>query len=224
MSRPLAPVHLLVIPRAARRVAGRGGGAETPRPRPARSRSSPRPPAPPAWRRPATESSRTRVPTPARRSCTCTGTSSAGHAWEAWYERCCGGRSCTRGGVMRELGAIEQHIKDDATAALKAGDKRRREALQLVRRGAQEGAHRQPQAAYGGGRAHRAQARAQAARRGDRAVRRGRPHGPRRPGALRGGAPQGLHAGGARATPSSRRWWTRASPPRTPSRPRTWAR
>lgn len=30
---------------------------------------------------------------------------------------------------MRELGAIEQRIKDDATAALKAGDKRRREAL-----------------------------------------------------------------------------------------------
>ena len=29
---------------------------------------------------------------------------------------------------MRELGAIEQRIKDDATAALKAGDKRRREA------------------------------------------------------------------------------------------------
>jgi uncharacterized protein YqeY len=34
---------------------------------------------------------------------------------------------------MRELGAIEQRIKDDATAALKAGDRRRREALnQLV--------------------------------------------------------------------------------------------
>ena len=30
---------------------------------------------------------------------------------------------------MRELGAIEQRIKDDGTAALKAGDKRRREAL-----------------------------------------------------------------------------------------------
>ncbi len=30
---------------------------------------------------------------------------------------------------MRELGVIEQRIKDDATAALKAGDKRRREAL-----------------------------------------------------------------------------------------------
>jgi uncharacterized protein YqeY len=30
---------------------------------------------------------------------------------------------------MRELGKIEQQIKDDATAALKAGDKRRREAL-----------------------------------------------------------------------------------------------
>jgi hypothetical protein len=30
---------------------------------------------------------------------------------------------------MRELGALEQRIKDDATAALKAGDKRRREAL-----------------------------------------------------------------------------------------------
>lgn len=30
---------------------------------------------------------------------------------------------------MRELGAIEQRIKDDAVAALKAGDKRRREAL-----------------------------------------------------------------------------------------------
>ena len=30
---------------------------------------------------------------------------------------------------MRELGAIEQRIKDDATAALKAGDRRRREAL-----------------------------------------------------------------------------------------------
>ena len=30
---------------------------------------------------------------------------------------------------MRELGAIEQRIKDDATAALKAGDKRLREAL-----------------------------------------------------------------------------------------------
>ena len=29
---------------------------------------------------------------------------------------------------MRELGAIEQRIKDDATTALKAGDKRRREA------------------------------------------------------------------------------------------------
>ena len=34
---------------------------------------------------------------------------------------------------MRELGSIEQRIKDDATAALKAGDRRRREALsQLV--------------------------------------------------------------------------------------------
>jgi uncharacterized protein len=30
---------------------------------------------------------------------------------------------------MRELGKIEQQIKDDGTAALKAGDKRRREAL-----------------------------------------------------------------------------------------------
>jgi len=30
---------------------------------------------------------------------------------------------------MRELGTIEQRIKGDATAALKAGDKRRREAL-----------------------------------------------------------------------------------------------
>jgi uncharacterized protein YqeY len=30
---------------------------------------------------------------------------------------------------MRELGAIEQRIKDDAVAALKAGDRRRREAL-----------------------------------------------------------------------------------------------
>ena len=79
-------------------------------------------------------------------------------------------------------------------------------------------------AAHRGGRAHGAQARAQAPRRGHRAVRRGRPHGPRRPGALRGGAPQGLHAGGARATPSSRSWSTRPSPPPTPSRPRTWAR
>lgn len=34
---------------------------------------------------------------------------------------------------MRELGALEQRIKDDANAALKAGDRRRREALtQLV--------------------------------------------------------------------------------------------
>jgi uncharacterized protein len=34
---------------------------------------------------------------------------------------------------MRELGKIEQRIKDDATVALKAGDRRRREALnQLV--------------------------------------------------------------------------------------------
>lgn len=34
---------------------------------------------------------------------------------------------------MRELGTIEQRIKDDATVALKAGDKRRRQALtQLV--------------------------------------------------------------------------------------------
>ncbi len=30
---------------------------------------------------------------------------------------------------MRELGTIEQRIRDDGTAALKAGDKRRREAL-----------------------------------------------------------------------------------------------
>jgi len=30
---------------------------------------------------------------------------------------------------MRELGQIEQQIRDDATAALKAGDKQRREAL-----------------------------------------------------------------------------------------------
>lgn len=30
---------------------------------------------------------------------------------------------------MRELGAIERRIRDDATAALKAGDRRRREAL-----------------------------------------------------------------------------------------------
>ena len=30
---------------------------------------------------------------------------------------------------MRELGQIEQQIRDDATAALKAGDKKRREAL-----------------------------------------------------------------------------------------------
>jgi len=30
---------------------------------------------------------------------------------------------------MRELGAIEQRIKDDSTAALRSGDKRRREAL-----------------------------------------------------------------------------------------------
>ena len=30
---------------------------------------------------------------------------------------------------MRELGTIEQRVKDDATAALRAGDKQRREAL-----------------------------------------------------------------------------------------------
>jgi uncharacterized protein YqeY len=30
---------------------------------------------------------------------------------------------------MRELGALEQRIRDDSTVALKAGDKRRREAL-----------------------------------------------------------------------------------------------
>ena len=39
-----------------------------------------------------------------------------------------GGKPSGRNG-MRELGTIEQRIKDDATAALKAGDKRRREAL-----------------------------------------------------------------------------------------------
>jgi uncharacterized protein YqeY len=33
---------------------------------------------------------------------------------------------------MRELGTIEQRIKDDATAALKSGDRRRREALNSV--------------------------------------------------------------------------------------------
>jgi len=33
---------------------------------------------------------------------------------------------------MREAGAIEQRIKDDAVAALKAGDKRRREALSSI--------------------------------------------------------------------------------------------
>jgi len=33
---------------------------------------------------------------------------------------------------MRELGTIEQRIKDDATAALKAGDKRRRQALTQI--------------------------------------------------------------------------------------------
>jgi hypothetical protein len=33
---------------------------------------------------------------------------------------------------MRELGVIEQHIKDESTAALKAGDKRRRDALSAV--------------------------------------------------------------------------------------------
>jgi uncharacterized protein YqeY len=33
---------------------------------------------------------------------------------------------------MRELGKIEQRIKDDATAALKAGDRRRREALSQI--------------------------------------------------------------------------------------------
>ncbi len=33
---------------------------------------------------------------------------------------------------MRELGTIEQRIKDDAIAALKAGDRRRREALSQV--------------------------------------------------------------------------------------------
>jgi len=33
---------------------------------------------------------------------------------------------------MRELGTIEQRIRDDATAALKAGDKRRRQALTQI--------------------------------------------------------------------------------------------
>jgi len=33
---------------------------------------------------------------------------------------------------MRELGVIEQRIKDDSTAALKSGDKRRREALSQI--------------------------------------------------------------------------------------------
>jgi uncharacterized protein len=33
---------------------------------------------------------------------------------------------------MRELGKIEQQIRDDATTALKAGDKRRREALSAI--------------------------------------------------------------------------------------------
>jgi uncharacterized protein len=33
---------------------------------------------------------------------------------------------------MRELGAIEQRIKDESTAALKAGDKRRRDALSAI--------------------------------------------------------------------------------------------
>ncbi len=33
---------------------------------------------------------------------------------------------------MRELGKLEQQIRDDATAALKAGDKRRREALSAL--------------------------------------------------------------------------------------------
>ena len=33
---------------------------------------------------------------------------------------------------MRELGALEQRIKDDGIAALKAGDKRRREALSAI--------------------------------------------------------------------------------------------
>ena len=33
---------------------------------------------------------------------------------------------------MRELGVIEQRIKDESTAALKAGDKRRRDALSAI--------------------------------------------------------------------------------------------
>jgi uncharacterized protein len=33
---------------------------------------------------------------------------------------------------MREIGAIEQRIKDQSTAALKAGDKRRRDALSAI--------------------------------------------------------------------------------------------
>jgi uncharacterized protein YqeY len=33
---------------------------------------------------------------------------------------------------MRELGAIEQRIKDDGVSALKSGDKRRREALSAI--------------------------------------------------------------------------------------------
>ncbi len=33
---------------------------------------------------------------------------------------------------MRELGTIEQRIKDESTAALKAGDKKRRDALSAI--------------------------------------------------------------------------------------------
>ena len=76
---------------------------------------------------------------------------------------------------MRELGAIEQRIKDDATAALKAGDKRRREALSSFVAALKKeriDSRKEPER---GRRARGTQARAQAARGGHRAVRARRP-------------------------------------------------
>ena len=125
---------------------------------------------------------------------------------------------------MRELGVIEQRIKDDSTAALRAGDKRLREALsQFVAALKKEriDSRAEPTEAE---QLHGAQARAQAACGGHRAVRGGGSQRPRRPGALRGRAPASRTCPRSSAMRSSRSSWTRPSRPPTRSRPGTWAR
>ena len=102
-------------------------------------------------------------------------------------EKACG-RESVEGRMIREEGPTEARMKADATAALKAGDKRRRRRSAHARGGAQEGAHRRRRDAERGGRARRPRRERKKRLEAVEVYEQAGRAGPGRPGALRGGA------------------------------------